>query len=177
MGGARRLDTEHVCIECQISGQVPLTEEHADGSHASAVHAHAGQHRQGDRRLLCASRAGSRRAVRRSGTAVKLAYKTVNTFMPGHVRFMVESLLPEMVDKLEPFWIDFQESGGGEFGDYLAKRAGEVSQALLSVTDARAVASGRPVIIKAYGSVRNSAAKHVESALPRVGELVQKHAS
>jgi len=112
-----------------------------------------------------------------SGTAVKLAYKTVNTFMPGHVRFMVESLLPEMVDKLEPFWIDFQESGGGEFGDYLAKRAGEVSQALLSVTDARAVASGRPVIIKAYGSVRNSAAKHVESALPRVGELVQKHAT
>jgi len=111
-----------------------------------------------------------------SGTAVKLAYKTVNTFMPGHVRFMVESLLPEMVDKLEPFWIDFHESGGGEFGDYLAKRAGEVSQALLSVTDARAVASGRPVIIKAYGSVRNSAAKHVESALPRVGELVQKHA-
>jgi hypothetical protein len=112
-----------------------------------------------------------------SGTAVKIAYKTVNTFMPGHVRFMVESLLPDMVGKLEPFWTDFQESGGGEFGDYLAKRAGEVSQALLSVTDARAVASGRPVIIKAYGSVRSSAAKHVESALPRVGELVQKYAA
>ena len=72
-----------------------------------------------------------------SGTAVKLAYKTVNTFMPGHIRYMVESLLPQMVDKLEPYWADFTTSGGGEFGDYLAKRGEEVSQALLSVTDAR----------------------------------------
>ena len=34
-----------------------------------------------------------------SGTAVKLAYKTVNTFMPGHVRNMVGKLLPDMVDQ------------------------------------------------------------------------------
>lgn len=111
-----------------------------------------------------------------SGTAVKLAYKTVNTFMPGHVRYMVESLLPQMVDKLEPYWADFNTSGGSEFGDYLAKRGGEVSQALLSVTDARAAASGRPTVIKAYGTVRGSAAKHVEAALPRVGDLVLKYA-
>jgi hypothetical protein len=111
-----------------------------------------------------------------SGAAVKLAYKTVNTFLPGHVRFMVESLLPQMVDQLEPYWADFTTSGGAEFGDYLAKRGDEVAQALLSVTDARAAASGRPVVIKAYGSVRGSAAKHVEAALPRVGDLVRKYA-
>jgi len=112
-----------------------------------------------------------------SGTAVKLAYKTVNTFMPGHVRHMVESLLPDMVDRLEPYWADFTTSGGSEFGDYLAKHGEEVSQALLSVTDARAKASGRPTIIKAYGSVRGSATKHVEAALPQVGDLVLKYAS
>jgi hypothetical protein len=50
------------------------------------------------------------------------------------------------------------------------------SEALLSVTDARAAASGRPTIIKAYGSVRGSAVKHVEAALPRVGDLVLKYA-
>jgi hypothetical protein len=111
-----------------------------------------------------------------SGTAVKLAYKTVNTFMPGHVRYMVGSLLPQMVDKLEPFWADFNASGGSEFGDYLAKRGEEVSEALLSVTDARAAASGRPTVIKAYGSVRGSAIKHIEAALPRVGDLVLKYA-
>jgi hypothetical protein len=111
-----------------------------------------------------------------TGTAVKVAYKTVNTFMPGHVRFMVESLLPDMVDKLAPYWADFSGSGGGDFGDYLAKRGDEVSQALLSVTDARAAASGRPTVIKAYRSVRGGAARHVEAALPGVGELVATYA-
>ena len=111
-----------------------------------------------------------------SGAAVKLAYKTVNTFMPGHVRHMVGVLLPEMVGQLEPYWADFSISGGAEFGDYLAKRGPEVSEALLSVTDARAAASSRPTVIKAYGSVRGSAVKHVEAALPRVGDLVLKYA-
>jgi hypothetical protein len=112
-----------------------------------------------------------------SGTAVKLAYKTVNTFMPGHVRHMVGVLLPQFVAALEPFWADFTTSGGSEFGDYLAKRGDEVSEAMLSVTDARAADSGRPTIIRAYGTVRGSAAKHVQAALPRVGDLVMKHAA
>jgi hypothetical protein len=112
-----------------------------------------------------------------SGTAVKLAYKTVITFAPGHVRHMVATLLPEMVNQLEPYWADFATSGGSGFGDYLAKRGEEVAQALLSVTDARAEASDRPTIIKAYRTVRGGAAKHVQAALPQVGELVLKYAT
>jgi hypothetical protein len=112
-----------------------------------------------------------------SGTAVKLAYKTVNTFMPGHIRTMVGKLLPDMVGQLEPFWAGFSSSGGSGFGDYLAKRGGEVAQALLSVTDARAGSSGRPTIVKAYGSVRGGAARHIEAALPRVGDLVMRYAA
>jgi len=111
-----------------------------------------------------------------SGTALKLAYKTVNAFMPGHIEYMVRDLLPDMVDQLEPFWADFTASGGAEFGDYLAKRGDEVAEALLAVTDARCAASGRPTIIKAYKSVRGSAGKHITAALPRVGALVQKYA-
>jgi hypothetical protein len=111
-----------------------------------------------------------------SGTAVKLAYKTVNAFRPGHIRYMVGSLLPKMVHSLEPYWADFATSGGSEFGDYLAKRGEEVANALLSVTDARAAASGRPTIIRAYGTVRGGAARHVEAALPDIGALVLKYA-
>jgi hypothetical protein len=111
-----------------------------------------------------------------SGTAVKLAYKTVTAFAPGHVRYMVESLLPGMVGKLEPFWADFTASGGSAFGDYLAKRGEEVAEALLTVTDARAEASGRPTIVKAYRTVRGGASKHVQAALPQVGELILKYA-
>jgi hypothetical protein len=112
-----------------------------------------------------------------SGTAVKLAYKTVTTFAPGHLHYLVESMLPHIVDKLQPYWADFNTSGGSEFGDYLAKRGEEVSQDLLSVTDARAAASDRPTIIKAYRTVRGSAGKHVQAALPHVGDLVLNYAA
>lgn len=112
-----------------------------------------------------------------SGTAVKLAYKTVLTFASGHIQHMVQTLLPRMTEELEPYWADFSASGSAEFGDYLAKRGDEVSQSLLSVTDARAAASERPTIIKAYRAVRGNAAKHVVAALPDVGALVQKHAA
>jgi hypothetical protein len=112
-----------------------------------------------------------------SGTAVKLAYKTANTFASGYLRSMVESLLPAMVAELEPYWADFNASGASGFGDYLAKRGEEVSEALLSVTDAQAEHSERPTILKAYRAVRGGAAKHVMAALPNVGSLVQKYAA
>ena len=111
-----------------------------------------------------------------SGTALKVAYKTATTFAPGHVRHILETLLPKMADNLQPFWADFSASGGADFGDYLAKRGDEVAEAMLAVTDARAAASGRPVIVKAYRSVRGGAAKHIQAALPQVGELVRKYA-
>lgn len=112
-----------------------------------------------------------------SGAAVKLAYKTVTSLRPGHIRFMVAHLLPQLVDELAPYWTEFRASGSAEFGDYLTKRADEVSEALLSVTDARAAESRSQVVIRAYNTVRAGAAKHVVAALPRVGDVVHKHAS
>ena len=111
-----------------------------------------------------------------SGAAVKLAYKTVTTLRPGHIRFMVADLLPQLVDELALYWAEFRASGSSEFGDYLAKRADEVSLALLLVTDARAAASRSQIVIRAYSTVRAGAAKHVATALPRVGDIVQKYA-
>jgi hypothetical protein len=112
-----------------------------------------------------------------SGTTIKLAYKTANAFASGYIRHVVETLLPDLADKLEPYWADFSAAGGAEFGDYLAKRGPEVSEAMLSVTDARAANSGRATIVRAYGSVRSRAGKHVEAALPQVGAMVQKYAA
>jgi hypothetical protein len=110
-----------------------------------------------------------------SGTAVKLAYKTANAFASGYLRSMVELLAPDMIIKLEPYWADFGVSGAGDFGDYLVKHGEEVSEALLSVTDARAETSTRPTILKAYKTVRGGASKHVTAALPALGALVQKY--
>ncbi|HEY6500111.1 MAG TPA: hypothetical protein VIZ20_11835 [Streptosporangiaceae bacterium] len=111
-----------------------------------------------------------------SGTAIKLAYKTVNKFAADHVHHQVEALLPLMAGKLDPYWADFHTAGGADFGDYLSKRGDEVSEALLSITDARAANSTHPTIVKAYQAVRGNAAKHVVAALPQVGALVQKYA-
>jgi hypothetical protein len=111
-----------------------------------------------------------------SGTAVKLAYKTATSFAPGYFHSTVEDLLPQLAGQLEPYWADFSASGGSEFGDYLAKRGDEVAEALLSLTDSLAEASERPIIVKAYRTVRGNAGKHIQAALPRVGDLVMKYA-
>ena len=111
-----------------------------------------------------------------SGATVKVAYKSVHKFAPGHVTYLVESLLPSMAEQLDPYWADFHAAGGADFGDYLTKRGDEVAEALLSITDARAARSTRPTIIKAYQAVRGHATKHVVAALPAVGALVQKYA-
>jgi hypothetical protein len=110
-----------------------------------------------------------------SGTAVKLAYKTVSTFAAGYLDQMVEALLPHLVEQLEPYWADFNAAGGSDFGDYLAKRGDEVSESLLSVTDAQAAASKRPTVVRAYKSVRGGASKHITAALPQVGAMVVKY--
>jgi hypothetical protein len=111
-----------------------------------------------------------------SGTAIKLAYKTVTAFASGIIHDAVDALLPDFVAQLEPYYADFKAGGGSEFGDYLAKRGGEVAESLLSVTDARAASSQRAPIKKAYSTVRPSGAKSVEAALPRLGALIQKYA-
>ena len=110
-----------------------------------------------------------------SGTAVKLAYKAVRTYDAGHIHYMIETLLPNLADALQPYWTEFTAAGGGVFGDYLAKNEDEVCEALLAITDERGRNSGRPVIVKAYNTVRGSAAKHVKAALPSVGALVERY--
>jgi hypothetical protein len=112
-----------------------------------------------------------------AAAALKVAYKVVTTFAPGYYQSTVETLVPKLLEQLQPFWTDFQAAGGGSFGDYLAKRGGEVSEALLEVTDGMAQGSPRPVVVKAYNAVRDGAAKHIEAALPAVGTLVEKYAA
>ena len=111
-----------------------------------------------------------------SGTAIKAAYKVAATFAPGYYTETIKSILPDMLDALEPFWADFLESGTAEFGDYLAKRGDEAADALLAVTDRMADVSGRAAIVKAYKMVRGSAGRNIEAALPALGGLLQTYA-
>ncbi|MGD0706479.1 MAG: hypothetical protein ABSA02_42195 [Trebonia sp.] len=111
-----------------------------------------------------------------SGTAIKAAYKVAATFAPGYYSATIRSILPDMLDALEPFWADFLASGTAEFGDYLAKHGDEAAGALLSVTDGMAEVSGRAAIVKAYRMVRGGAGRNIEAALPALGALLQQYA-
>jgi len=111
-----------------------------------------------------------------SAAALKLAYAAVTTFAPGYYHTTVEKLVPKMLRQLQPFWADFHAGKGGQFGEYLASRGQDVSEALLAVTDDLAQGSPRGAIIKAYNAVRDGARNHIEAALPSVGALVEKYA-
>jgi hypothetical protein len=112
-----------------------------------------------------------------SAAALKVAYKAVTAFAPGYYQSTVESMIPSLLERLQPFWADFQAAGGGQFGDYLVKRNEEVSEAMLGYTDEMALESPRPAVVKAYKAVRGGAGKHIEAALPAVGALVEKYAA
>ncbi|GIE94160.1 DUF6918 family protein [Paractinoplanes rishiriensis] len=111
-----------------------------------------------------------------SAAAVKVAYKAVTAFAPGYYAATVESMVPDMLKQLDPFWADYRAAGGGRFGDYLVTRPDEVSEALLQVTDGMAQYSERPAVVKAYGAVRGGAARHIAAALPAVGALAERYA-
>ncbi len=112
-----------------------------------------------------------------SAAAVKMAYKAVTSFAPGYYQMTVDTMIPDLLRELQPFWADFRTAGGGTFGEYLVKREDEVEEAMLRVTDHMANTSERTVLIKAYGAVRGSAGKNISAALPSVGTLVEKYAA
>ncbi|GAB0104856.1 hypothetical protein JMUB6875_38320 [Nocardia sp. JMUB6875] len=111
-----------------------------------------------------------------SGLVVKGGYAAIKKVSPSIVGDALTSFAPKFVEQLEPYWAEYQNGGAASFADLLVAKQDEVADALLSVTDARAEASSRPALTKVYNSMRSSAKKHVTEALPRLGELVQKHA-
>ena len=114
-----------------------------------------------------------------TGAAIKLAYATVRKFDANHIHGMIETILPNVADALQPYWAQFSAEytpSSGDFGGYLASRDEEVSEALLAITDRRRDNSSRPTIVKAYNTIRGRAGKQVKAALPALGTLIQKYA-
>jgi hypothetical protein len=114
-----------------------------------------------------------------TGAAVKLAYTTVRRVDANHIHAMIETILPNAADALQPYWAGFTAEftpSGGDFGAYLAARDEEVAEALLAITDRRRDNSNRPVIVKAYNTIRGRAIKQVKATVPALGTLIQKYA-
>ena len=112
-----------------------------------------------------------------SGAVVKTGFAAVKKIKPGIIPSAVDTLLPDFATALEPFYGDYRAKGGNDFGAYLSSRSDEASDALLSVTDTRAEKSSRDSIKKVYSKLRPNGKKNVEEALPRLGQLIDKHAA
>jgi hypothetical protein len=109
-----------------------------------------------------------------SGFAVKAGYSAVKGIKPGFIQEVVGKLLPEWALKLDPLWVDAEKDG--QPIAYFDKNRSRVADELLSVTDAKIGSAKSGVVKKTYSSLRGSAKKNVEEAVPRLAKLMEKHA-
>ncbi len=107
-----------------------------------------------------------------SGLAIKAAFGVVKNIKPGFIPLVVDGLLDEFLQAVETV----QENAGSGVSAATAVRnaPGQLADALLSVTDRKAAKSERPVIQSTYDKLRPSAKKHVESAVPRIAQLLER---
>lgn len=110
-----------------------------------------------------------------SGIAVKAAYKLLKSMKPGFVRDVVDGLLDEFLDALDPICQE-AAANGQDPAQYVRENRSRTADALLTVTDNRARTSTRTSLKAAYEKLRPAAKRHVEAAVPRVGDLLARHA-
>ncbi|HMI90483.1 MAG TPA: hypothetical protein VK509_03925 [Polyangiales bacterium] len=110
-----------------------------------------------------------------SGIAVKTAYKVVKSVSPGFLRDVVDHLLNDFVDGLDPL---YQEAVSQNIKprQHLQANPSRVADALLGITDRRAQRAKNQMVKATYEKLRGQAKKHVEAAVPRLGELFERHA-
>lgn len=111
-----------------------------------------------------------------SGLAIKGAFMVVQKVKHDFVRDALARLLPDFAARLEPFYDERQSKAPSEpMERFLSERKGEVADALLSITDARAARAKAGPVRSAYEKLRPAARRNVEDAVPRLGRLVDRH--
>ncbi len=108
------------------------------------------------------------------GVAIKGAYKLVRGIKPGFIREVVDHLLDDFLDALDPIYQEALEKKEAP-GTHMKKDPGRVADALLAITDERAEQAKRGAIKKTYDKLRPTARKHVEAAAPRLSEMLDRH--
>ncbi len=109
-----------------------------------------------------------------TGVGIKAGFKVVKSFKPGFLRTVVTDLVPEFAAALDPLYQEALASDA-EVDTFIRRNVSRVSDALLAITDEKAGRSNNGVIKGAYNRLRGTAKKHVEAAVPRLGQLVDKY--
>lgn len=111
-----------------------------------------------------------------TGVAIKTSYKVVNSVKPDFIESVVRDLLPQFAEALDPMVEEALKSKNG-VQEHLVKNSKQAANALLSITDAQAERSNRAAIKTAYTKLRPTAEKHVESAVPKLATIIDRHVS
>lgn len=113
-----------------------------------------------------------------SGLAIKGGYavfKAVKkTALPDAVDFLLDDFVRVLDGFHERFRVDAAQDGSS-FKSYLVARKAEVAEGLLAITDHRQEASTNRAVKGAYLKLRPAAANHVQEAVPRLGDLMERH--
>ena len=111
-----------------------------------------------------------------SGLAIKAAYKVVKGVRPGFIREVVDGLLDEFLDAVEPL---YQEAVAAKrpLGSGVRDNPSRVADSLLGVTDRKAEKAKSQAVKSAYEKLRPMAKKQVEGACPRLAGLLERHAT
>jgi hypothetical protein len=110
-----------------------------------------------------------------SGIAIKTAYKLVKGISPGFLRQVVDHLLDDFLKSLDPVYQEALQKNVAPRG-YMQSNPGRVADSLLAITDNRARGAKNQLVKSTYEKLRGQAKKHVEAAVPRLGELFDRHA-
>jgi hypothetical protein len=111
-----------------------------------------------------------------TGMAIKGAYKVVKGVKPGFIPEVIDHLLDDFLDALDPVYQEALAKGESP-STYLESNRSRVADALLAITDGRARRAKNQSIKKLYEKLRPTAKKHVEAAAPRLGQMLQRHAT
>jgi hypothetical protein len=111
-----------------------------------------------------------------SGLAIKAAYKVVKGIRPGFIREVVDALLDEFLEAVDPL---YQEAVANKrpCGSGVRDNPSRVADGLLGVTDRKSQKAKSQVVKSAYEKLRPSAKKQVEAACPRLAGLLERHAA
>jgi hypothetical protein len=98
-----------------------------------------------------------------SGLAIKGAYGVIKGIKPGFIREVVDGLLDDFLRILDPLYQEAVTKGIRP-GAHLQSNPGRVADALLGVTST-------------YDTLRPTAKKQVEAAVPRLAAMLDRHTS
>jgi hypothetical protein len=113
--------------------------------------------------------------VKTKGFMLKSAYATIKAVKKRFVPEVVDGLLDEWLNKVQPHYEKWDATKPSSFSDYVIARSDDVAEDLLSVTDARAEHTSHTTAKKMYMKMRDSAKRNVVEAIPELARLIERH--